>query len=545
MKKMCRSVLAILLCCALLVPASPAVFAAEKNYLIETSDGTKNVSKALKGLLNAVDVVINGLMTAINLTVPTPKTWEDADSYSSAGFMPGQAEFLSSPADGTRWSMGFASASILDGQDVQDGKHYVGGSLSVSDKTVTEVYDDLRVRTVAMNDGSGRGTTVFAVVDGYGLSSTDVRAIRQEMAAFCKANHIISLNIGVLHQHSAVDTFGMNGSVFKALGNGVRNLLGKPPVNGQNAEYMRNLFDKTEQTVCDAVSSMTAGKMYYSTVDAKDYVRDKRPPYVMDTDLNLFRFVPDDGSRETWMTTYTAHCVGNGAGQREITGDYPYYMEQVIRRIADANFMLLLGAEQGSSQRRDNAEIQGETEPLADVKAYGRTLAELLIAKGGDNAVEVPPLLNIRHKEILFTIQNPILTFAGKMGLVTNKVVRRGFMQYEVVSEIGYMELGDALAVALIPGELAAELAYGGCLTAETSWRNKDWTMPSLQEMTGTRQLLIFGIMNDQVGYIIPENDYMALAYEDNKSLELVSMGDEAAGILCAEYDALLREIRG
>ena len=558
MKPTCKKILAILLCFALLAPVATTAFAAEKTYIYTEPDASerKAYGKVGKALLNAADEIIFALVKGINATIADPKAWPKKDDYASEGFMAGQSAFLDTAADGAVWSLGYANASLLAGQDVKDGKHFVGGSLDVKDKTVTEVYDDLLVRTVALSDGSGRGTVVFAVIDGYGMSSTDVRAIRGELADYCKEKNIVSLNIGVLHQHSAVDTFGMNGSIKSALFNGWRNLFGQSPVNGQNKEYMRNLYNKTEETVKAAVESMQEGKLYYSTVDASHYVRDKRAPYVLDRDLNLLRFVPTDrNAAQTWMTTYTAHCVGNGAGQREITGDYPYYMEKELAEKAGVRFMMILGAEQGTTQRKtkgtgEDGVADGtvgkydDDKPIDDVKALGRTLARLLIQKGEDNAVEVSPLLNIAHREVFFTIQNPLLTFAGKMGLFVNQVVRTGFLKYEVVSEIGYMEMGDALAFAIVPGELAAELAYGGCLSAEDSWRGEEWTKPSMQEATGERQLLILGIMNDQVGYIIPSNDYMPLLNEDNKSLELVSLGDEAAPILADAYAQLVKDVR-
>ncbi len=556
MKKTCKKWLALVLCLAMLMPVLPTAFAADKSYSFTEPDvdARKQYSKFGKALLNAADDLIFALVDGINATIPTPKSWAKKADYVSEGFLPGQAEFLDSVPQDAVWSLGYANASILAGQNVQDGKHYVGGSLSL-DKTVTEVYDDLLVRTVALNDGTGRGTVVFALVDGYGLSSTDVRAIRKEMAGFCAQKNIVSLNIGVLHQHSAVDTFGMNGPLLRVFGAGLRNLLGKAPVNGQNSAYMRNLFNKTEETIRAAVNSMRQGKLYYSTVDASHYVRDKRTPFVLDRDLNFFRFVPtDEKAAETWISTYSAHCVGNGAGQCEITGDYPYYMEKELREKVGANFMLILGAEQGTSQRKEPGKGDGvadgtvgevdTTNPMGDVAAMGRTLAQLLIQKGGENAVEVEPLLNIAHHEVFFTIQNPILTFAGKCGLFINQVVRSGFLRYEVVSELGYMEMGKDLAFAIVPGELAAELAYGGCLPASESWRGTEWTMPSMQQMTGKRQLLVLGIMNDQVGYIIPSNDYMPILNEDNKSLELVSLGDEAAPILMDAYAALLADVR-
>ena len=57
------------------------------------------------------------------------------------------------------------------------GKLFVAGTIAFDDKTATSVVDDLKVRTFALNDNSGTGTAVFAVVDSYGLALGDVREI--------------------------------------------------------------------------------------------------------------------------------------------------------------------------------------------------------------------------------------------------------------------------------------------------------------------------------------------------------------------------------
>ena len=90
-------------------------------------------------------------------------------------FFEGMEDYLTSPAANSVWSLGYGSASLQTGDEL-DGKHYVGGSLSFpKSKAATAIYDDQRVRVIAINDGSGRGTLIFAVIDGFGISNTDVR----------------------------------------------------------------------------------------------------------------------------------------------------------------------------------------------------------------------------------------------------------------------------------------------------------------------------------------------------------------------------------
>lgn len=533
MKKTLRKVLSVILCVMLISGiTAPAAFAA---YDPEVSVNPE-VNGFTKILYNLLDGIIDKLVGAINRMIPNPPSWVEKSDYVSEGVMAGTEEFLDAPADNAVWSMGYANASILTGNEMNN--YYVGGSLAIGDKTVTEIYDDLLVRTVVMSDNSGRGKVAFVVVDAYGISSNYVRDIRAQLADFCAANDIVSLNISVLHQHSAVDTLGMNGNIFKALGNAGK----EKPVNGISEEYMANLYAKIEETLATATESMTEGTLYHGSADFSEFVNDKRDPQVLDAEFDRFRFVPADGGRELWFTTSAIHCVGNGAGGTEITGDYPYYMEQYINETYNADFIMILTAQQGTGQDWDAVEVpEGATTPEG-LTIYGQALAERFASI--NNETEVAPLLNVAHKETFYTISNQILVFAGKMGLITNRVVTDG-AEYKVVSEIGYMEIGTDVAVVMVPGEIAAELVYGGFLGADKSWTGTEWELGSVSDMIDAdKEIIVFGITNDQIGYIIPANDYMALLEPSNKSLELVATGNKTAAEMIGDFKALIDSVK-
>ena len=222
----------------------------------------------LKSLYKLADKIIDALVKSINRNIPSVK-FEQKENFTSDMFFEGMEDYLTSPAANSVWSLGYGSASLQTGDEL-DGKHYVGGSLSFpKSKAATAIYDDQRVRVIAINDGSGRGTLIFAVIDGFGISSTDVRGIRKELADFAKANNIVGINISVLHQHSCVDTFGMNGDLVKMIFtnpalNRINNTFGTDYklLNGQNASFMKHLYDVTVDSVKEAVNSMTTGKMY-------------------------------------------------------------------------------------------------------------------------------------------------------------------------------------------------------------------------------------------------------------------------------------------
>ena len=492
-------------------------------------------SKTEKTFFDFTDDLVNGLVSVIAAVIPAPLDWVSEASYKNTLLFPGTEKFLDTPAENAKWSLGYAQSSILDGQNVLDDSHFVSGGIALSPKYPTEIVDDSKVRVIAMSDGSGRGTAVFAVIDAYGLSNKDVNEIRSRVVTYAKKNGVVSINVAVLHQHSAVDTFGMNGDIVKGVFlNPLINLVNAifdrevfKPFNGKNDIFQNNLFEVTVDTIETAIAQMEPGKLMFGSVDVSEYLRDKRPPEALRKTLDRFRFVPDDvNSEETWFSTSEIHCVGNGVQGTQITADYPYYMEKYVNDYAGANFMLLMGAELATSQRHEP--FEGEIP--AGKEGYmvlGEKLGEKLVSI--TNEKEVAPLLNIAHKEVRFAIENQIMLLAAKAGLFENQAVTNG-SNVKVVSEIGYMELGTDLAVALVPGELEAALAYGGELGITDSWSGTEWTFDSMQQIVGDkRELLVFGLCNDQIGYIVPTNDYMPMLWEESDSIEFVSLGSQTA----------------
>ena len=181
-----------------------------------------------RGFYRFVDKLLDFLVNGISSLIVEPGYLVDKDDYVSENFYEGLSadEFLSTPAADAKWSIGYANASIQTGKELEGG-HSVGGSLVIGDKFATNILDDQKVRTVAISDG--RGITIFSSIDTYGLASTDVRGIR---AAFAEEAEklgldITAVNISALHQHSCVDTFGLNGNLVTALfTSSFRNLFG-------------------------------------------------------------------------------------------------------------------------------------------------------------------------------------------------------------------------------------------------------------------------------------------------------------------------------
>lgn len=525
-----KRLIAIILSVAMLFSAtSLPVLAADEFTASEITLNTLG-EKVLQGLVG----IIAGLIKAPNTWLSEDKYFETTELYDT------KTDFVDE-AQAEYWSLGYASDSLQTGNELEC---YVGGSLAVTKKLATEVYDDQRVRTVAISDG--RGTHVFVALDCFGFASSEVYKVRDMLADFAEKNNVVSINISSLHQHSCVDTFGMNGDLVAALFlSPIRNILGIPNPSGQNETFMNNLYAKVIGTVETAVKNMTEGDLYYGSVDISEYIRDKRDPQVIDPNLNRFRFVPADGSKETWIVNLAIHTVGLGAGGTSVSADYPYYMEQYINENAKANFMMIQGAELAiTSEYGDNlvvdpAIVEKVDEGYARMAAYGAKLGEFACSVQDSKKIE--PILNYATSTYLIPTDNQILILAGKGGLLTNTVVKTGLWKYSVVSEVGYMELGKDIAVVIAGGELAPEIAYGGATTKEESWSGEEWNFEPIKDNVNGRTLVVFGITNDQTGYMLTDNSWRSFLCENE---EIVTPGPQAGSAFATAFYSLLDSVR-
>ena len=546
MKQKHRRALALTLCAAVLCGG----------LAIPASAAEEQPSALNRFLYVAGDFMLRGFVNALCAAVPNKNI--PAKYTRSPDFYPGMEEFIDAPqGEDPGWQLGYARASLippglfdpatgeyLGGRDV-----YVGGGPFGKDqtplidrKTPTRLVDDLCVRVTALSDGSGRGTVVLASVDSYALTSWEVRQVRARLREFARENNLVSINIGVLHQHSAIDTFGLNGPILPALFlNPLANLTGLyKPFTGKNDAFMENFYAVVTESIKSAVDHMGKGILYYGAADASAFVRDKRPPEVLDTGLHRLRFVPEGGGKETWLVNFSAHCTMLGANGLEVSGDYPYYMEKAVNA-AGANFQMIQGAQLAVGN--EATPVAGEGKSQYDVmRDYGHDLGGLLAGIGAGGEEALAPILNVRHREYRIPLDNPLHLLLCRFGMVRFESVKRHCLgpAMDLITETGYMELGDKLAVAFAPGEAEPALFFGGGLPAAQAYTGEAFTFTPIKDMVrGGRKLLVFGIMNDRPGYCMLPNDIHYFVEFENE--EVNASSTKAAPALLAAFEDLTR----
>lgn len=538
-----------------------------------------------KTIARVIGTVFENLVGFVNIFLKENDKFVDEENYVYDNFYEGTAEFIDKATPNAKWSLGQSSMSLVP-ENWEEYNLFLGGFISEQNfftNDVREILDDMKVRVIALNDGSGRGTAIFATIDSIGVSNGDIRHIRGLLQEFAAKNNINSINLFATHTHSGIDTQGLWTDIFhkwpKNIFSAFTGII--ETEQGTDPEYMEFFYSKVCEAITEAVDSMTTGTMTFARKDigAKYFSNKNRPSCdSMDTELKRFVFTPDDATiTPTIIVNMSAHPDVVGLATEDdptkghgISGDYIYYIGETINN-AGYNFMFFNGSIAGIYIGRISAKADRRVDIAAN---YGREIGKMVLGLTmteeeiltddylmslnltaeqieGHNytpwyedwtpAVEtqVDPILNIKLAKVDVHVTNPVIMAAGKLGVV-NYLIKKTQKDYYVTTEIGYMEMGKDIKIVFVPGEICTDLVYGGeALTAEGSVNNENYAGKTLCEIFGD-DVIIFGLANDAVGYIIPENDYsMALAFGHYQ--ELLSLGKKEATVMFEAYENLLK----
>lgn len=496
-------------------------------------------SKLKQGGATALFKTLEG----INAVLPR-LPWPFIEEYVSENFYEGHADFRDTSVRGAKWKFGYARVSLTP-DDYLLKDYYLAGFLTYPPNTVKSVFDDIAVRAVCLDDDSGRGVAVFAVIDCIGLSGADVRAIRALLADFAKANNIVSINISATHCHSGIDTRGIWGVLPDILKHNVVQMKRgnfDNLISGKDPAFMANLHTKTAGAITQAFEAMQPGKLMFKTFNNIKYSRDKRKvgPNVVDENITKLHFIPDDGSAETVGVFMAAHPTALDPKVGELSADYIYYIEEEVNK-AGSNFIFFQGPLLAIGVDR---KFVSKDTPGRGFQAYGREIGKYLMGITVDQEEKILPILNVRNREVFVPADNSIMLSLLGAGLVNNKAVRTGKRPKDVmfVTEVGYVELGKQLRLAMMPGEFAPEMLVGGTSSSDESCTGTNWDFPPMKRMLadGT-DLIVIGLCNDSIGYILADNDY-GCVFDAGHYEEAVSLGAQTGSSLVGSFETLVED---
>ena len=525
------------------------------------------------------------------------------------------SEFQTSAKENAKWHLGYANASLIP-EDYSNGTYYIGGYIAPENgfsnvvEGIAEIPgigpDDMKVRCVAINDGTDAGTVLFATIDCIGITNADIKDIRALLADYAAANNIVSINISSTHTHSCIDTEGLwTKLLYKMAHNGIVSGTGadKDLIQGTNPAYMAFLKEKVADALIEANEDLQPGNLTYTEKDlGQEYFNNKNRPSsgelitgideegntvftgekeIAMTDISRFIFTPDDETVDpTMMINIAAHPDVAGLptesnSGREISGDYLFYCGKFLED-AGYNFMFFQGAIAGIYMSRS---VTGDGVPteqrVEESQRYGYELARMAlsltktkeeieaddmlncadeIAEYGDSEhysiwyenwnkdeegndvipeeQEVEPFLNLLIKQVKIPISNALIEAVGKLNMANYVVIAEPDGSYSTITEVGYMEMGNQFKTVFLPGEICQDLIApnGASLKGEYSVTAKPFDSSPACAIFGD-DVKCFGLMNDAIGYVVPDNDY-TMGDPVNHYHELISLGQGVASAL-------------
>lgn len=584
MKKTFKKIISAILVITMLLPGTTVASASG-----EAADnrGIMFATNALNGLLNVVFMGVGALF---------PKDFPTVEEYykgESENFYEGMENFLDAPAANAKWHLGFGKGSMVP-ENLRDGskEYYTGGYFT---QKINGVYDDQGANAVALNDNSGRGTVVMVTVDGIGVCNDDVRAIRAE--AERKLNElgiesdIVAINIGATHCHTVTDTqgFGLGTLALKLFQNIFSFLPFIEKARSIDEEFYPLMIDGVSDAIVEAYKNMEAGELYYFETagigrsernnnyldDEYSYIFNKR--YDMEGYQHViacFKFVPDnEASAPTILANFGGHPTTINRATKLLSADFPHYMEQKVNA-AGMNLAFIQGAQSPISVNSGGVETPEILEEISaeiaadprvadyeNAKKLGYEFARIILEAQAD-AKPVAPVINVKMAEVTVPLEYGLMELGAVSSLLGMTTVKDKSAPsgYSIISEVGYLEIGTDLVMLTVPGELIPQLVYGNVVDKTQSYLGTDWELECTADIIGRdKTVLVMGLCNDAIGYIVPDNDYAPFIADSlwNTELgeklfgkpqrhyeEMLSTGSKAGSTIMGAVNALAQEAK-
>lgn len=438
------------------------------------------------------------------------------------------------------------------------------------------VHDPLWARAVVLDQGSTRLAIVS--LDLVGFFHDDVLGIREEAAAAgLEVDHVL---VSSTHQHEGPDTMGLWGE-----------RIGR---SGYDPEYVASVRAQAVLAIAAAVEGLQeVGEVRVAQADPAqahergqaNLVRDSRDPVIVPDTVDVATFAGVDGALLFSVVSWGNHPEVLASGNYQMTSDFAHYLRLTLEsgstwtgEVAGreglgvpcvylqgmvGGLMTPLGVTVHTPDGRTLSEASFEK-----AEALGQLIGEMALDALGQGEALSSPALSFTQSLFKVPVEN-----WGFQGMFKMGVFQRTLYDFDpdediddvnypwLMTEVNHIRLGE-LELLTVPGELLPEIAIGGYdgskvgtdlypLLDPSNPNPPDLASapppPYLRDLMGGRFRWVVGLANDELGYIIPEYDYILhpespyLSEADGDHYEETnSIGPRVAPLLIEQAERLL-----
>ncbi len=464
---------------------------------------------------------------ALPITPEVPDNWIDKN---------GDAEY--NPKDGDTFTDG-------NGNGVFDPVWIAGFG---NRRAANGIHDDLWARTMVIDDGKTRLAIVS--LDVIGFMNNYVNDVRKMIPG---ATGITYLIITSTHTHEAPDLLGLWGM--------------KRTRSGVNKGYLEFVKRQIANSVEAAVRNLRPARLEISEdmTGAIPYVEDSRKPVVLDPGLRMIRVIDkNDGKTLGTLISWGDHPETLWGRNLLITSDFPHYLREGVEKgIFKSDSLVIPGV--GGVSVYINGAIGGlmTTSPGLSVKdpftgkefkeptfekakVQGEQLAVLALNSMKNPVGKIDSAgISLVVRTIRLPLNNKWFKLAKMIGVLDRGTPGLRYMQ----TELAVFKIGP-LSFATLPGEVYPEIINGGIeAPAGNDFSAEPIEIPSVRDMMPGKFKLIFGLANDEIGYIIPGSEWdtrspFTYGRDEAPYGEENSMGPETAPILHRNLKEMFVELK-
>ncbi|MBQ8402653.1 MAG: hypothetical protein IJX14_12075, partial [Clostridia bacterium] len=232
-----------------------------------------------------------------------------------------------------------------------------------------------------------------------------------------------------------------------------------------------------------------------------------------------------------------------------LSRDFPGVMCDVVTHETGDYAMFLPGAIGGLLYT--NILTEGYFDAVDNMELTGNVMAEYVLSIRPSDETVIPPALSAARTLFTAKMDNPMYLYLKFLGVLTNEVIEGDSDSgYLVRSEMSVLRLGD-LHIVCMPGEIFPELVFGGEYHYYGTGGENPVPLCDIASGYGVENILIIGLCNDELGYIVPPSDF--LVHEtapyiektedptgENHYEETNSLGPATAHTIAETFEALL-----
>lgn len=399
-------------------------------------------------------------------------------------------------------------------------------------RRATSVHDDLWARCLAV--GAERMPLVMCGVDSIGLFREDVLKIRELIKK--QYGKDVDVVIASLHDHEAPDTMGLWGP--------------SSDQSGINEAYNSYVIERTADAALEAIKGLqpatfVLAKAHPAMLDS--FIHDSRPPVVHDAEVIMLSAISTDGTRLGTLINWANHPETLGSKNTAISSDYSGYLRDQLEKRLGGIAVFINGAV-GGMQAPLGAKLENLAEESFEKAKYiGEHVAD--IAADAVLAAKPARLTGFEFAET--TIHIPITNQGFQLAAKADLYKGRKPMSATgtTATPVGLVRLRDGdttlLSIALIPGELYPELSVGGVERYSGADFPDAPIEPPIKSNMNTPYRMLFGLADDEIGYIIPKAEWDDKAPWLNNAPkrwygEVNSVGPDAAPMIAKTIQDLL-----